>query len=270
MADRFTVTNTAGSLGDWLSLTPLLRAMRDAGRDPLVIAKDSPHTREFATLYQGLAEVQFTDANIPATPEAAGDGRCFSQRILTEHGLRGANPIPYVVLEAEELVAAQDLLSCRHVDAAKAVVVAPSPGGARADLADEHIANYRRWPTALRDRLIERLHAQGLLPVRFGTRAKQSHIYANHEDVPGVLCVPDLTLRQLAACYAVIGRYCGSDTGDHHLMLAVGGSNHTWVPPSTWFYRHDQHLYGASAWAEAGEAPRETYSIYPREMPTLL
>ena len=102
-----------------------------------------------------------------------------------------------------------------------------------------------------------------------GTRVEQAHIYQNFEEMPGVLTIPDLTLRQVAACYSVIGRYCGTDTGDHHLAVATGCICDTWVPPSTWFYQHGKHHYGASAWAEAGEPCRETYHVYPRAMPTI-
>lgn len=269
---RFITTTTAGGLGDWLSVTPTLRAARDAGLNPLVLAPDSPHTREFATLYQGLAEVQFLPAGHPdlrATPET-DEATCFSLRIMRAHGLSGS-PIPHVETTKHERLWALDFLLAtvkRH--SSSLVVIAPSPGGARADLPDNHLVNYRRWPTALRDRLVERLHSQGLQPVRFGTRATQTHIYANHAEIPGVLSIPDLSLRQLAACYAVIGQYCGVDSGDHHLILATQGMSECWTPPSTWFYDHRKHLYGADAWQAAGEKPREIYHVYPREMPTIL
>jgi hypothetical protein len=267
---RFVVPNHAGGLGDWLSLTPTLRAARDAGLNPLVLAPDSPHTREFATLYAGLAEVEFLPAGHPsliATPET-DEPTCFSLRIMRAHGLTGS-PIPYIEGEPHELLAATSLLS--HFCApSKMVAIAPSPGAARADLPDSHIANYRRWPEALRDRLIERLHSQGLQPVRFGTKATQQHIYQNHAEWPGVLTIPDLNVRQLAACYAVIGRGVMTDTADRHLLIATGGVVDLWVPQPTWFYDHAKTLYGADAWAAAGEEPRERHHVYAREMPTIL
>lgn len=272
VAERFIVSNVAGGLGDWLSLTPILRAARDKGLNPLVLAPDSPHTREFATLYQGLAEVQFLvagDPQLTPTPETNED-TCFSRRILRAHGFVDVSPIPYVEVLPRERQEAEDLLRSYWGRTMWALVaIAPSPGAARSDLPDSHIANYRRWPIELRDRLIERLHSQGLQPVRFGTRAKQAHIYANHEQIEGVLSIPDLSLRQLAACYAVIGRYVGCDTGDHHLAIATGGQSHVYTPPSTWFYPHVKHLYGPEAWAEAGESPREAYTIYPRAMSSI-
>lgn len=257
-----------------MSLTPALRSARDAGLNPLVLAPDSPHTREFATLYQGLAEVEFLPAGHPrlsATLETS-EPTCFSLRIMRAYGLTGS-PIPHVEVTDDEYAGAVWFLTdvCK-LKRGSIVAVAPSPGGARADFPDSHIANYRRWPLELRDRLIERLHSQGLMPVRFGTRKTQAHIYQNnHEEIPGVLTIPDLSLRQVAACYSVIGRYVGTDTGDHHLALATGCKSDLWIPPSTWFYDHVKHLYGADAWALAGEGEaRERYHVYEREMPTIL
>ncbi len=273
MAERFTVGQVAGGFGDWLSLTPTLRAARDLGRNPLVLAPDSPHTREFATLYQGLAEVEFLpagDARLTPTPET-NEATCFSLRIMRAHGLTGS-PIPHVeVTETEKLWASAFMIGRMYAFRdMKPVVIAPSPGGARADLPDSHIANYRRWPAELLESLVDRLHNQGLMPVRFGCKTTQSHIYANHSEIAGVLSIPDLSLRQLAACYSVIGRYIGCDTGDHHLALATGCTNDLWTPPSTWFYNHSRHLYGEDAWALAGEEPREKVHVYARDMPTIL
>src|ERR1700722_439060 len=107
MADRFTIHNTAGSLGDWLSLTPILRAK--ASENPLVIAKDAPHTRLFAAVYDGLAEVQFVTRDIPNTPES-GDDVCFSQRILNHYGVTDRNAIPSIDVTAAEVEWARDLL----------------------------------------------------------------------------------------------------------------------------------------------------------------
>ncbi|NCY25775.1 MAG: hypothetical protein EBX37_13270 [Alphaproteobacteria bacterium] len=182
-------------------------------------------------------------------------------------GLTGS-PIPYVEVTAEEREWAADFIT--EVTAyASVVAFAPSPGGARTDLPDEHICNYRRLPITLRDGVIADIRAAGYLPVRFGTRTKQSHIYSNYAEIPGVLTLPDLSVRQLAACYAVIDRGTMVDTGDHHLMLACGGTVDLLTPPSTWFYNHKRHHYGDDAWSLAGEVPREVYHPYPRAFPAI-
>ncbi len=247
--------------------------MRDRGQDPLVIALDSPHTRQFATLYQGLAEVQFVAGPIPNTPET-DEPVCFSQRILNAHGIRDASPIPFVEISEQEKRWARDLLAAQGFDdPSKLIVWAPTVGGARADLPGEHIANYRRLPWDRQQFLLDRARAAGRIHLRFGTRHTQTHIYRNHDDrFPGLNtpCLPDLALRQVAACYAVIGLYEGADTGDHHLMLAAGGYCRTHVPPSTWFYPHVKHHYGPDAWRLDGSSYRECYVRFDRAMPTIL
>lgn len=256
---RFTVTNNAGSLGDWLSLTPLLRAM--AAEDPLVITPESPHTRQFATLYQGLAEVQFVTHEVDPTPER-GAGGCFSRRILDRYGLTEYDPIPYVILTEQEKTDAANLLRSYT----RPIVLNNTTASARRDKPETSVANYRRLPDALTTSLVTDLRADGLTPIRFGTKATQTNIYDNHEVILGVHDLPDLPLRQLAACYAVIGEYIGTDTGDHHLMLAVGGRCTTFVPPSIPIYEHGRSHYTVADWG--GREPREHYVVFLRDPPT--
>jgi hypothetical protein len=259
MSDRFTITNTAGSLGDWLSLTPILRAK--AAENPLVIAPDAPHTRLFAAVYDGLAEVQFTKDPIPHTPEVTNDVP-FSQRILDHYGLSDHSAIPSIDVKPEEVEWARDFLK----DYPNPVVLNPTTASARLDKPFADICNYRRLPLALVINIIDHLKTTGHTILKFGTKTIQTNIYNNHEDFPDVVSLPDLSIRQLAACYHVIGNYIGSDSGDHHLCLAVGGECRLFVPPSSWHYDHARTLYIKTATYDPwkGEHVREIYSVYPR------
>lgn len=259
MSDRFTITNVAGSLGDWLSLTPILRAK--AKENPLVIAPDAPHTRLFAAVYQGLAEVSFTTDPIPPTPEIAGDV-CFSQRILNHYGVTDRNAIPSIDVTAAELEWARDFLK----DYPNPVAFNPTTASARLDKPFDDMCNYRRLPLALVLGIISTLKAANHTILKFGTKTIQTNIYDNHEDFEGVVSLPDLTIRQLAACYKVIGTYIGTDSGDHHLCLAVGGECRLFIPPSAWHYDHRRILYLKTEEYDAwkGEPVREIYSVFPR------
>lgn len=256
---RFTITNTAGSLGDWLSLTPILRAK--AKENPLVIAPDAPHTRLFAAVYDGLAEVQFVTHPIANTPESADDV-CFSQRILNHYGVTDRNAIPSIDVTAAELEWARDFLAKYP----KPVAFNPTTAAANLEKPYSDICNYRRLPIALVVSIIDALKGAGHTILKFGTKTIQTNIYKNHEDFDDVVSLPDLSIRQLAACYKVIGRYIGTDSGDHHLMLAVGGECRVFVPPSTAFYQHSRTLYLQSEHYDAwrGEPVREIYSIFNR------
>lgn len=248
-----TVTNTAGSLGDWLSLTPLLAARPNS----TVIAKDSPHTRRFARVYEGLANVEFTSDDIPPVLETDED-LCVSQRILNQYGVTEINAIPVVYLTEEEIEWARAFLA----PYANPVAFNNTVAAARRDKPETDMCNYRRIPDELAHTIIKSLKDSGHTVIKFGTKTIQTNIYDNHDEFEGVVNLLDLNLRQLAACYHVIGRYVGSDSGDHHMMLAVGGRTELFIPPHAWFYNHRRHLYLDYAWK--GEPVREVYHVFER------
>ncbi len=247
-----TITNTAGSLGDWLSITPLLAASPNS----IVIAKDSPHTREFATLYQGLAEVKFTNENIPPINET-DEPICFSKRILNAYGFKNQSPIPIIRLNDDEIDWAKTFLN----EYKNPIAFNNTTASSRRDKPDNDICNYRRLPDELSRDIVKTLKEDGFSILKFGCKNKHV-IYNNFDEINGVINIPDLSLRQVAACYKIIGKYIGTDTGDHHLMLSVGGKCELFVPQSTWHYNHAKHLYNLSVWGN--EEPREGYNIFKK------
>jgi hypothetical protein len=253
MSERFTINNTAGSLGDWLSLTPILRAKPGS----LVIAKNAPHTKIFAEVYKGIADVEFVDHDIANTPES-NDDVCFSQRILNHYGITDRNAIPSIEVTQEEKDWAKEFLK----DYPNPIAFNPTTASANLDKPYDDICNYRRLPIALVMSIIDTLNSKKYTILKFGTKNTQKNIYNNFEEFEGVVSIPDLSIRQLAACYHVIGRYIGTDTGDHHLMLAVGGECRLFIPPSTWHYNHHRILYFPYAWKD--EPIREIYSVFNR------
>lgn len=254
-----TVTNSAGSLGDWLSLTSLLNARPNS----TVIAQDSPHTRQFARLYEGLANVEFSDQPVPPVRETE-DPVCMSQRILNAYGATDASPIPIVRLRDDEVSWARSLLA-RHVNP---VAFSNTTAAARADRAPDDLCNYRRLPDALTRSLVTRLRDDGHTILRFGCKTTMQNIYSgNWDEIDGVTSIPDLNLRQLAACYHVIGRYVGAATGDLHLALAVGAFVNAFVPPSAWHYDHARHHYWSDLWRD--EPIRITYHPFQTLPPDL-
>lgn len=64
--------------------------------------------------------------------------------------------------------------------------------------------------------------------------------------VEGAIKFLDMPIRQVAACYSIIRRYCGVDTGNVHLMQAVGGRVFVAVPPHcdhhNWYYWHYRNV----------------------------
>ena len=231
-----TFTNTAGSLGDWLSLTPLLRAFPGS----TVVAKDAPHTRAFATLYEGLATVEFTTDEIAPTSEA-GEGP-FARRILNGYGVSGP-AIPSIEIRADEIEWAKSFLSQYE----SPVAFTNTCGGADPTKPDNDVSNWRKMPVAVAQWVIKDIKSKGQTPLRFGASTYQGRPVVR-DTLDGVIDIPDLTLRQVAACYAVMGEGYLTDTGDKHLMLAVGGIVHCFVPPSMPHYDHGRHLYMGDCW----------------------
>jgi hypothetical protein len=109
--------------------------------------------------------------------------------------------------------------------------------------------NHNKEDFAARYRIPNKEYLQNLIDsysreytiIQFGIENKITHFN-------NVLVIENLTIRQLAACYAVIGRYFGIDTGDYHLMLSVGGFAEVHCPASSMIYPHEIWHYKEKLW----------------------
>ncbi len=249
---NITITNTAGSLGDYLSTTVVFKN----GRKGRVVCVDSPHTRHFVTIYEGIADIELLPFEQVENTKETNEELCFSQRILNYHGITDVNAIPEIKLTKNEIEFGVETVKQYE----NPVVVNFTSGAA----GKSHLnANYRRVPNVIRDGIIKNLKSQGRTILRFGVKKNMSNIYQNYEVIDDIIDIPDLSIRQAASCYRAIGEYIGADTGDHHLMLAVGGKCMTLVPPSCWHYNHNRHLYFGYAWKD--EPVREFYAVFEPE-----
>lgn len=227
-----------------------------------MIAKDSPHTRLFAAVFEGLAQVEFVDPTtlLQKTPET-DELRCYSQRVLAAHGVTDSSAIPVVALTPDEKDWARDFLK----DYDRPIAFNPTTASARPELPEWDMRNYRRMPSRLTTDILAQLRGTGRTILRFGCRKTQTHIYSNYEAFEGVVDLCDLTIRQVAACYHQIGQYVGTDSGDMHLSLAVGASCYAFVPPSVGVYHHPRQLYTAEDFA--GEPVRIQYAVFDHPTP---
>ncbi len=233
------VTNCAGCLGDSLCLTPLFK--KEKGVVTMLL---NPKTEKvLSKIYDGIADVEFVDNPVPACPETNEDV-CYSQRILNHFNIRDVNAIPFVKVRPEELEWAKEFLK----NYPNPIAFNPTVGSPTG----HPLADYRVIPNQLAQRIVKSLDSLGLTVLHFG-------LSSNYQKFENTIPILDLTIRQLIACYFVIGRYVGADTGDYHLMLATGGLATVWVPPSIWHYNHKKHLYFSYAWKD--EPPRVTYVL---------
>jgi len=221
------VTNNSGSVGDCLGLTPLFKKEKGV----IVMLKNYVTENILSKLYDGVADIEFVDKPVEACPET-NDTVCYSQRILNYFKMDDISPIPFVRITDEEKSWAKDFLKSYENPIAFNGAVGKPDG--------HELARYREIPTNICDFLIGNAKKTNSV-LQFG-------LSSNYRKFDGVVNILDLPIRQLVACYSVIGKYIGSDTGDYHLMLAVGGKCDVFIPPSTWHYNHGRHLYLSYAW----------------------
>jgi hypothetical protein len=71
----------------------------------------------------------------------------------------------------------------------------------------------------------------------------QFELSDNFLPYPGAIHFLDAPLEKQAAYYKAVKRYIGVDTGDLHLMLALGGHVEAHVPPNIHEYKHNEWHY---------------------------
>lgn len=236
------IYSASSNLGDNLSLTPLCYLTKCR-----VHMYDDASCRAIAPIFDGLAEVIF-DNGSPSThgpaagPEAAISGP-HSAKTLAQFGFAGKNAIPRIKLTADEISWARHFLSDCQLHNACVVK------------ASTQQINYRTPPAGLIESIVDQNPN-----ISFVTSAlSSSHPKNNFVHIPirGALTMWDYKIRKLAALYSVIGRYIGPDTGDMHLMLAVGGKVDVLVPKSAWHYDHNHFHYRDIDFVD--ELPRARY-----------
>ncbi len=200
-----------GNLGDNLILTPLLRT----GAFTRVQMPDDRTTRSAAQVYAGIAPVEFVPpGSITHIREMQGERIHRAVAYLRVHHLENCNPIPWMVRTGDEMVWAIRCLSDLMHQHGKSNLLAVNfttmnAGGDRASAA-------RAIPRHIAEHIVAAATARGYQCVNIG-------VSSNHTPMPGVIDLLDLNVRQAAACYALIGRYVGGESGPVHLMIANGG-----------------------------------------------
>lgn len=234
--------SSSSNLGDNLGLTPLCAAT--ACRVHLY---DDAGCRGIAPIFAGLAEVVF-DNGFPDGPGPVSNDPTHilaptTMRHLVHYGL-GEVPlpaIPFMPLTVDETRRAAEFVS-RYPNPC---IIKCSP----------QVTDQRTPPLDLMARIVA---ANPLVTfLQFGL--SKDHAKFNFADVtaPGIHLFYDLPIREQAAIYAAVGRYIGPDTGDYHLMLAVGGRADVLVPPDSPTYPYRFFHYNSGCWA--GWNPRVRY-----------
>lgn len=243
-----------GNLGDILWTTPLTRY-----EENVVVVLRAGDAKAEATSEVLRYQCARIFQNDPPETKQAPIRAHVTQRILTAYGHGGKPSIPRVILKPDEIQAAVKLLVGHGYTPESCAIV--NHNSANGDLTN-HRAHYVRPPSDVMSALA-RFHMKGgrAKVFQFGP-AEGYYARDPFEPIEGCVHIRGLSVRELAACYHVIGKVISGDTGDQWLMLAVGGKVACLVPPhsDSMGYRHwDLHL-DATCWGD--EVPRVQYTLH--------
>lgn len=203
-----------GGWGDCLFISAVFRHRRGK-----VILHNDLQSREVATVFNGIAEVEFSD-NPPERP----DKDCKlpihrAEKILRSVGIYSRICAPYVKLTKDEIDWAKEFLK----DFKDPVLVVNNNSG---DFDPNNTrAHYVRPPVKVMQKIINNIIFEGRTPLQFGLKDP-----AKFTKLDNAVHIQGLNIRQSLACCKVIGVYVGGDTGWEHAMLSVGGYCTTLIP----------------------------------------
>jgi hypothetical protein len=210
-----TINSKIGNLGDNLWLTPFFKH----GIAKKIILPDDKVCRNVAKIFDGLGDIEFSNLDYDHCPET--NDRIHRSAAHLKYFNCNKSPIPYIIIKDEELEFAQNIV--KGIQNPIAVNFTTSNKGG--DLASSlRCFNYEQIKL-----LVKHLIDFGYTPINFGL----SH---NTDNIDGVIKILDLDIRNMAACYKLIGKYIGSESGPPHLMLAVGGKILVYHPNSDDLY----------------------------------
>lgn len=183
----------AYALGDTLTLTPLASAL---GSKAIMLIP--PKMAHFEFLFRNLCQTKIT-TDFPIFPWKRGQA---AKQKLDMYGLGSVSPIPVVKLDPAVIKKGREFVA--RIASPLAFVPTCSKGW-------EHIR--QRQPLFWKE-IVKKLSARFTV-CQFGRK--------EYPTVDGAKRMPWVDLETLAGIYHHIGNYVGVNTGDYHLMLAVGG-----------------------------------------------
>lgn len=229
------------NLGDNLALTPILLS-----RPCRLHLYNEAWVRGIAPIFDGLAAetVWFDDGKKVRQTDSLFLARPWTKRILGYYGLWNVPAIPQIKLTETEIKEGQRIAKIYQ----NPCIIKGSP--------------QKTGERTVPDHILRNIVARNpdVTFIQFGF--SQSHLKGEvaYSKIPGVVEFFDTPVRDMAAIYAGVGRYVGCDTGDYHLMLAVGGNADVICPPNSPTYNYDYVHYGSDCWLNL--PPRVAYHCW--------
>lgn len=237
--EKIKVGLSCPGIGDSLAITPIFKHFKCATLE--LIEHHKSH--KIAPLFDGLCEVVFSQN--PCGIKSSINPH-ISKRLTEAYGIDDiVSCIPQIKITDMELKSARS--SLENV-ANPIAFIADTDGSGE----ENNPSKYRVLPKEYLQNLINK-YSETHTVIQFG-------ISKNLTKFDNIIQMPDLKLRHLAAHYMAIGKYFGIDTGDYHLMLAVGGSCDVHCPPSGHGYNHAMWHYNKEFWKN--EDCRVKYTVY--------
>ena len=243
-----------GNLGDSILMTSLFKNNREGNLTFL----DVPEVHRLEEVFYNFNVKIKYNKEVPPTINSNHKTH-ICQQYLDKFNITDSNCIPKINVRKEELVWAKDFLS--KYENPLAIVTNNNGTGDKTNF----WAQYRTPNSQLIDILLSQYGKKYTL-LHFGlSRNFTKNNYRVDVDsfIKNERCVDilDLPLSKLIACYSVIGKYLGGDTGDYHLMLAVGGKCNVLVPEHhDAGYNHISYLYTDELWKN--ERVRVKYNLF--------
>jgi len=210
-----------GSLGDCLWLTAVLRYIKDVK----ILLNDDNQLRWVGKIFDNLCEVDYVN-NPPERPDTKVNlnvepylSSHRSLKILKSLNINEKICVPLIKLTQEEMEWAQNF----YKDYKNPIVIINDNSGTWDKT--NYRAHYVRPPSEIIQKFVDNLIESGFTPIQFGRIEENRFTPLNN-----TIHIRGLDVRKLAASYNFIGKYIGGDTGDYHLMLAVGGQAKVLIP----------------------------------------
>lgn len=206
------------NLGDNLSCTPILNYYKDS----ILHMVDDIGCRQIAPIFEGLAEVVFDNDN-PRRNIGSHPNKTHERHLLDMYGLNHVSALPVLKLKKEEIEEAREFLSIYN----NPIIFKLNPREKKCE---------RSIPENILNLIADNLKNKNTL-LNFAINKSGNDILDNLE-LNGVTTIYNKPIRFQAACYYLIGKYIGPDTGDYRLMLSVGGKCSVLVPPNSFTYSY--------------------------------
>jgi len=212
------------SLGDCLYLTSVFRY--ETGK---VILHNDEQSKQVGLVFDNICDVEYNDFP-PERPDNLIkdishklnlDHR--TRKILLSLGINEKVSCPFVRISKEETDWAIEFLK----DYKKPIVIINDNSGSWDK--NNIRAHYVRPPTDMMQLICDKIIEGGFSPLQFGRKENE-----RFTPLIGAKSIRGLSIRQLAACYSVIKKYIGGDTGDYHLMIATGGKANVFIPKESY------------------------------------